>query len=184
MTVVPFCVQEMGDATEQEALAYEPESAPSSHVRVCCVHVCPNGTEDDWYASTLCPLGMVALFHVQERDCGGGVVVTVQEVYWYEGLPSNLPLSQVRVCATESHDAGEETVRVEKNREETPEESVMPSCEQEEGGGVTTEVSVLGGGGGRVPVSGFGFSLPACVAMNARVFGPTAPTCSRPCAAW
>ena len=78
---MPLREQAAAPEMVQEAFAYEPDSVPSLQVRVSCVHVCPKGTEDDWYAVTDFPSGTVRLSHVQERDCGGGVVVTAQDAY-------------------------------------------------------------------------------------------------------
>ena len=41
-------VQEAGAETMQEMAVNEPERTPLVQVRCSVVHVCPDGTEDDW----------------------------------------------------------------------------------------------------------------------------------------
>jgi hypothetical protein len=74
--ICPLKEHDAAPCTVQEALAYEPESTPLLHVRVCEIHWLPLDTEEDWYAVTDAPLATLWLLNVHDEgaagDWGGG----------------------------------------------------------------------------------------------------------------
>lgn len=66
--VVPLNEHDAAVATLHAELVYVPLNTPLVHVRVCATDEQsePYGTEEDWYAVTDCPLGIVCPSQVQE----------------------------------------------------------------------------------------------------------------------
>ena len=64
--VSPSSVHDAAGETLHDAYAYEPESVPSVHVRVCEVHVLPYATLDSRYAVADAPCVIVVPSSVQE----------------------------------------------------------------------------------------------------------------------
>jgi len=94
-TVAPHgAVQLAAEPTEQEEYAYEPDSVPLVHVRVCDVQEEPYATELDWYAVTELPWFTIAPLKVH---LDGGKTVIVFEQVTVPPAPVKVPVYVV-VC--------------------------------------------------------------------------------------